>query len=140
MIKMGRRDVVISLAAMVAGVMLPSLGLSAGQVSGSQVDGLLNILVPDMAAAGRLGRSYLTAQPAELDFQRLADDVLGSLLLPVAAEAINSTPESVLIARAKQVVADDYVAGRVVDIDGWVLSITEARLYALAAFAGGNLR
>lgn len=135
-----RRNVLVSLAAMLAGVMLPSLGLAAGQVSGSQIGGLLNILVPDLAAAGRLGRSYLSAHPAELDSQRLADGVLGPLRLPAAADAIDSTPETVLIARARRVVVDDYVAGRVVDIDGWVLSITEARLYALAALADGNLR
>ena len=135
-----RRDVFVSFTAMLAGVMLPSLGLVAGQVSGSQVGGLLNILVPDIAAAGRLGRSYLAGHPAELDFQRLADGVLGSLRLPAAADAIDSPPESVLIARARRVVVDDYVAGRVVDIDGWVLSITEARLYALAALGDHNLR
>ncbi len=137
---MRRRDVIASLAAMVAGVMLPSLGLTAGQVSGSQVDGLLNVLVPDVAAAGRLGRSYLTAHPAELDFQRLADGVLGPFRLPAPADAIDSIPESVLIARARRVVADDYVSGRVVHIDGWVLSITEARLYALAVLADDNPR
>jgi hypothetical protein len=137
---MARRHVFASLAAMLAGVMLPSLGLPEDQVSGSPVDGLLSVLVPDIAAAGRLGRSYLTAHPAELDFRRLADGVLRSLRLPAAADAINSTPESVLIGRAKRVVVDDYVAGRVVDIDGWVLSITEARLYALAALAGGKPR
>jgi len=37
-------------------------------------------------------------------------------------------------------VIDDYRTGRVVDIDGWVLSITEARLYALAALADVNVR
>jgi hypothetical protein len=140
MIIMTRRDFFVSLAATVAGLMLPSLGLTAGQVSGSQVDGLLNILVPDLTAAGRLGRFYLTAYPAELDFDRLADGALGPFRLHAAADAIDSTPESVLISRAKRIVADDYIAGRVVDIDGWVLSITEARFYALAALADGNLR
>ena len=125
---------------MLAGVMLPSLGLATGQLSGSQVAGLLNILVPDMAAAGRFGQSYLTAHPVERDFQQLADSVLGSLRLPTTAEAVDSNPKPVLIARARQVVIDDYVAGRVVEIDGWVLSITEARLYALAALADGSLR
>ena len=140
MIKMRRRDIFLSVAAMVTGMVLPSLGLTAGQMSGSQVDGVLNILVPDMAAAGRLGRSYLAAHPAEVDFQRLADGVVGPLLLPTAAYAVNSTPESELIASARRLVVDDYVAGRIVDIDGWVVSITEARLYALAALADGNLR
>ena len=82
----------------------------------------------------------MTAHPAELDLQRLVDGVLGPLRLPGGADAIDSTPEAVLIARARRVVIDDYLAGRVVDIDGWVLSITEARLYALAALADVNVR
>ena len=137
---MARRDFFVSLAAMLAGMMQPTIGLAAGQLSGSQVAGLMHILVPDIAAAGRLGWAYLTAHPAERDFRRLANRVLGPLRLASKAEAIDSTPESVLIARARRVVADDYVAGRVVCIDGWVLSITEARLYALAALTDGNLR
>ena len=135
-----RRDFFVSLAAMLAGVMLPSLGPAEGQVPNSQPGDLLNILVSDIAAAGRLGRSYLTAHPGELDLHRLVEDVLRPLRLPAAVDAIDSSPEAVLIGRARRVVMDDYLAGRVVNIDGWVLSITEARLYALSALADGNLR
>ncbi len=135
-----RRDFFSSLAAMLAGVMLPSLGPVAGQALNSQLGSLLNILISDFAAAGRLGRAYLTAHPAELDLQRLVEDVLGSLRLQAAAGAIDSSSEAVMIARARRVVIDDYLAGRVVNIDGWVLSITEARLYALAALADRNAR
>ena len=120
--------------------MPPSLGPFAGQALNSQLGSLLNILISDFAAAGRLGRAYLTAHPAELDLQRLVEDVLGSLRLQAAAGAIDSSPEAVMIARARRVVIDDYLAGRVVNIDGWVLSITEARLYALAALADRNAR
>ena len=81
-----RRDVVIALAAMLAGVMLPSLGPAAGQVPNSQPGGLLNILVPDTAAAGRLGRAYLTAHPDELDLQRLVGGVLEPMRLSGGAE------------------------------------------------------
>ncbi len=137
---LARRNVLVSLATTLAGMMLPSLRLVAGQVPGSQPDGLLKILVPDTEAAARLGRVYLAAHPTELDLQRLVDGVLRRQDLPATADAIDSTPEAVLIARARRVVVDDYLAGRVVNIDGWVLSITEARLYALAALAEGNVR
>jgi hypothetical protein len=140
MSNIARRDVFVSLAAMLAGVLLPSLGPATGQMPVSPAGGLLKILVPDIAAASRLGRAYLTAHPAELDLQRLIDGVLGSLRLPGGADAIDSTPEAVLIARVRRFVIDDYLAGRVVDVDGWVLSITEARLYALAALADANVR
>ena len=135
-----RRHVLASLAAMLAGVMLPICGPGAGEVPGSQAVGLVDILVPDTAAAGRLGRAYLTTRPGELDLQRLVDGVLGPLRLSGGADAIDSTPEAVLIARIRRVVIDDYLAGRIVNIDGWVLSITEARLYALAALADDKVR
>ena len=135
-----RRDVLVSLAGMLAGVMLPSLGPAAGEVPNSQTVDLLKILVPDLAAAGRLGRVYLAAHPAELDLERLVDEVLRPMRLPGGADAIDSPPAAVLIARVRRVVIDDYLAGRIVNIDGWVLSITEARLYALAALAGDNVR
>ena len=135
-----RRDVLVSFAAMLAGVMLPSPGPVAGEVPGSQAVGLLNVLVPDIAAGGRLGRAYLTAHPDELDLQRLVNGVFGPMRLSGGADAIDSTPEAVLIARVRRVVIDDYLAGRIVNIDGWVLSITEARLYALAALADDKVR
>jgi hypothetical protein len=135
-----RRDVLVSFAAMLAGVMLPSSGPVAGEVPGSQAVGLLNVLVPDIAAGGRLGRAYLTAHPDELDLQRLVNGVFGPMRLSGGADAIDSTPEAVLIARVRRVVIDDYLAGRIVNIDGWVLSITEARLYALAALADDKVR
>ncbi|MGB5334331.1 MAG: hypothetical protein WBN07_01830 [Woeseiaceae bacterium] len=135
-----RRDVLVAFAAMLAGVMLPSPGPVAGEVPGSQAVGLLNVLVPDIAAGGRLGRAYLTAHPDELDLQRLVNGVLGPMRLSGGADAIDSIPEAVLIARVRRVVIDDYLAGRIVNIDGWVLSITEARLYALAALADDKVR
>jgi len=135
-----RRDVLVSLAGMLAGVMLPSLGPAAGEDPGSQVVGLLNILVPDIAAAGRLGRAYLTAHPVELDLQRLVNGVLGPMRLSGGADAIDSTPEAALIVRVRRVVIGDYLAGRTVNVNGWVLSITEARLYALAALANDKVR
>jgi hypothetical protein len=45
-----------------------------------------------------------------------------------------------LVARARRAVTDEYVSGRVVDVDGWVLSLTEARLYALTVFDNVNVR
>ena len=128
-----RRKVLVSLAATLAGVMLPSVGLAAQPVLDSQeLDGLLNTLVPDIAAAARLGRAYLAAHPAELDPQRLVGGLLRDLRLPAVEDALDSTPGAALVAKARRVVADDYLVGRVVIVDGWLLSITEARLYALA--------
>lgn len=43
---------------------------------------------------------------------------------------------SVPLAAAEKMIQDEYRDARVVDVDGWILSISEARLYALAALLG----
>ncbi|MGB5777110.1 MAG: hypothetical protein WBP89_20870, partial [Sedimenticolaceae bacterium] len=88
MSNIARRDVFVSLAAMLAGAMLPSIGPAASQMPSSHAGGLLNILVPDIGAASQLGRAYLTAHPVELDLQRLVDGVLGPLRLLGGADTI----------------------------------------------------
>jgi len=45
-----------------------------------------------------------------------------------------------LRARIRQQVADDFTVGRIVKVDGWRLSLTEARLCALIACAGEDCR
>lgn len=134
-----RRDVLASLAVMVAGLWLPG-GPAADLASGGEGDGWLSVCMPDMAAAGRLGRAYLAAHPAELDPRRLVAELRESLQLGAGGEAIDTDAAAELIIRVREVVTQDYLAGRVVPVDGWVLSLTEARLYALAALADGDLR
>ena len=74
-------------------------------------------LFPDPAAAGAVGSAYLRAYP---------NDVLlgihGPARLPRAEIAIR--------------VRDDFAAGRVVMVDRWMLSETEARLCAMVHLAG----
>lgn len=137
---MVRRNAIVSLAGLIASVLLPSTVMPAGKGPDVLIGGLLDILVPDSAAAARLGRRYLDGASTDVDLRRLADGVLASLHMTTAADNVASTPESVLIDRARRRVIDDYVAGRVVEIDGWLLSITEARLYALAALAEDRVR
>jgi hypothetical protein len=84
-------------------------------------------------AAPALGREYLELCPHEAE--------IDTLLRAVGAEpgagfqphvrALESVEE--IAGRLRQAEADDFAAQRVVELSGWVLSRSEARLCALAA-------
>jgi hypothetical protein len=137
---MARRKALVSLGAMFVSAVLAPCKLVAGDISNSGHSRLLNILGPDLAAARRLGQAYLASHPNEFDPRLLIDGVLDALRISGRAGAIDSIQECVLVARARRAVTDEYVSGRVVDVDGWVLSLTEARLYALTVFDNVNVR
>ena len=88
-------------------------------------------LIGDHEAAARIGREYL-AMFAE---QPSAD----SLLIAIEAalreqDAGASLVDSGRVAHViKKKVAMEYMRGEVVSVAGWILSVTEARLYGLAA-------
>jgi len=74
-----------------------------------------------------VGRAYLSQAPEEADAQRLRrllalTDEVSALSLP--------TPEKERLAMQQ---CEDFRAGKTVLLQGWVLSRTEVRLYALAA-------
>jgi len=77
---------------------------------------------PDSAAA--IGRAYLEVAPDEGDVHHLTSTLRSHL------------PAGPLRAAVAQRVHDDFDSQRVVTVDGWVLSQTEARLCAIAALAG----
>lgn len=83
--------------------------------------GLLRLL-PDRAAAARIGRSYLAAAPEEASVDRL----MALLDLPDGGDAAR-----LFEARRRM----DFREGRTVPVEGWRLAVTEARLCALAALA-----
>lgn len=66
---------------------------------------------------GKLGRLYCTRYPAEADAEILA--------LPLR-NALAAGADSLA-----DVIAEDFAAGHIVYLDGWVLSRTEARQAAL---------
>jgi hypothetical protein len=84
---------------------------------------------PDSAAV--VGRRYLANHPHEADPAWLA----GRLDTDLRCQDCNPTQVDAPRLRAgiaRQVRAD-FADGRVVRVDGWVLSVTEARLCGLAA-------
>jgi len=78
---------------------------------------------PEATGIEAVGEAYLTAVPAERD-----EAVLRATLGP----AVGTDPAAAL-ARLAPVIAEDFAAGRTVVLDGWVLSLTEARVAGLAA-------
>jgi hypothetical protein len=75
-----------------------------------------------------VGRAYLDQAPGEATPLRLRH--LLDLADGVSALALPATEKERLSARQ----SEDFRTGRTVLVKGWVLSRTEARLYALASF------
>jgi hypothetical protein len=76
-----------------------------------------------------IGARYRALTPAERDVDALRDAIVGSRLLRARLVGAASPPIA-------EMVRDDFQHGRTVLIDGWLLSVTEARqcaLYSLLA-------
>jgi hypothetical protein len=88
-------------------------------------------LLSEVGSAVVVGREYLRGHPDERDLQRLRHSL--SIALGGRLEAFDL---AVLRERVRRRVRRDFVEGQVALVDGWILSITEARLCALAALLG----
>lgn len=79
----------------------------------------------NLSAAARVGNVYL------LRFARGGRGVVEDLAGPLRRVAEVRTPEEA-VSILEEAVESDFEAGRLVDVDGWQLSVTEARLCGLA--------
>jgi hypothetical protein len=86
-------------------------------------------VVPAPHSAARIGAHYLAVAPDERDL-----DLLVRLL--DTAEAADRMSTGALRTRLLAMQRDDFALERVVELDGWLLSRTEVRLYALATLLG----
>lgn len=84
----------------------------------------IRALIPHRAQAVQLGRAYLAVHRDEGSAAVLLRHLLGPPSPGSAAETAQR-----IAARIRA----DYVAARTVTVKGWILSRTEARLYALVA-------
>jgi hypothetical protein len=87
-------------------------------------------LFPDREAAMAVGAAYLNAHPGEADERQLVRRLSASHR---AWPRLRRTAEIRRLARGQA--RRDYAVGRMVAVDGWYLSRTEARLCALTTFA-----
>jgi hypothetical protein len=95
-------------------------------------------LLPHGRSAVAVGRAYLAARPQEADVERLASE----LELPADLPDLESQAGlATLVALAGSLSSRhraDFREGRVVELEGWVLSETELRLAALAALGDAD--
>ena len=108
---------------------LSALGRAGGRES---LGARLLRLFRSPASAAAIGRAYLQKSPREADEPRL----LRLLCSPGHRWQTANTRQLRLLIRQQQV--EDFKQGRLVRVDGWMLSETEARLCALAALREGS--
>jgi hypothetical protein len=82
-------------------------------------------------SARAVGEAYLASAPMDSAAPRLMDQLTTGLSggRSTIDEANDAELRELLVTR----IGADFEKGRVVDVDGWILATTEARLYALAA-------
>jgi hypothetical protein len=88
----------------------------------------------DLPAAARLGRGYLATRPDEAARDRLVERLSAVVDTQPNADTPRPCADEVFHA-LEQAVRTDYAVERVVQVQGWILSVTEARLFALAALS-----
>ena len=89
-------------------------------------------IIGDPEASARLGRAYLAAHPEYYRGDKLVADIQQALAEHAASAAFTSDPQRTATA-LQLLVREEYISGEAEAVTGWILSITEARLYALAA-------
>ena len=108
-----RRTLQLLVAAIAAGA-VPAA--SSASLCMQWADGL------DMDAAGAIGREYLGRYPLDPALK----EVLALLRAP--ADAVQGAA-----LRLREMIRDDYVAGRTVNLSGWFVSRTEGCIFARIA-------
>lgn len=105
--------------------------LASRAEAGSTIDsGALAALCWDLNPPGPIGKACLGALPAiEHTEPSLAREILGDMR--AAGKDWSSASELARSIRERS--RDDFRDGRIVTVDGWMLSLTETRVYALAA-------
>lgn len=88
---------------------------------------------PERQSAVAVGDACLQAVPARPKPHGLIDELMTNLEIP--ASRLNTMTVGDLRARLKARTSDDFQAGRTVQVKGWLLGETEARLCSLAALS-----
>jgi hypothetical protein len=129
-LSLSRRTVLAGLA---AGIVGAAIGLRLYWPGGSvtrEARRLADILRhPD--SASWLGRLYLEEKPREADAALLVT-LIGAARGPALPPASPAADEA-LRADLDERIRNDFIYGNMVAVDGWLLSLTEARLCALVS-------
>ena len=111
-----RRTLQLLAAAIAAGAATGATGAAGASLCQQWAEGL------DMNAAGAIGREYLGRYPQDPALK----EVLALLRSP--GDAVQTAAR-----RLREMVRDDYIAGRTVNLSGWFLSRTEGCIFARLA-------
>jgi len=88
--------------------------------------------VGDVDAAARIGRAYLQANRGERNLDTLLAAIDAAL---VGDPGLGGVDTQRLLTALQHRVRAEYLRGESVNVQGWVLSVTEARVYAVLALA-----
>jgi hypothetical protein len=87
----------------------------------------------DPSAASRLGQAYLATRPDEHDVDLLTGLIEERLSQSAGPNSARLERPADIAKALMRLVRTDYIQNNVINLEGWVLSQTEARLYALSA-------
>jgi len=127
--RLSRRGLIRTVAAVCAvriGALVPSSSAAGGLADGD----VLLAACSDLKCPEVIGMACLRALPAA----ESSRDVLASLIIQQTASRtgdLNSNAEVRRLVRAQ--IRQDFHTGAVKSVDGWILSLTETRVYALSA-------
>jgi len=129
---LGRRQFISAAGCVwVASLRVPGIALAAEDkaVGGEFADGLVRIF-RDQRSARTIGREYLKGVPAEADKAHLVS---------LISQSRNQTPDLPgrlsLEEWISSRIREDFSSSKVVNVGGWVLSETEARICAICVLS-----
>lgn len=127
--RLSRRDVVA--AGVIAGAALPIVtpALPAGIYA--QAEEVLVAVFRDSSSATKIGNAVLTLAPDMRNRVQLLSELLRDLR--IEPESVVHLERTEIARRLAQRVRDDFATRNTVMLDGWLVSLTEMRLCALAA-------
>jgi len=129
-----RRRWLISVLAFGLYVFCPPLrARSVPTLSGDAQRARLVQLAANQPSARIVGSAYLLISPDEASADLLFERLLTAL--PDGRRALNVASDHELRKQLLGAASDDFRAQRTVNLDGWIVSLTEARLCALAALS-----
>jgi hypothetical protein len=117
---------------LIGGAAIAAAGLPMASVQdGGRAEAAVLAVVRHREAAIALGRTALSSWPYLRDRGQILANLLDDLRLD--SDSAASTSASEIADRLSVRIRDDFAIARTVMLDGWVLSLAETRLYALAA-------
>lgn len=129
-LNLSRRSFILSLlSGLVAAATLQGCGSPYDR---TQLAQLLSRTIGDPAAAKRFGDAYLLAYPDEAGIDPLVDQI-DAVLIKGYGQGLDSADPKLLAEQLAAQIKDEYRRGEAIQVDGWILSRSEARLYALIA-------